>query len=283
MDLLHHWWFIPLGFGVGAYGTLIGVGGGFVLVPVLMLMFPDWKPDLITAISLVVVFCNASSGSVTYARMKRIDYRSALMFGAATIPGSIIGGIAVQYVDRTLFNIGFGVILTAGSLFVVWQSLHPAKPRRERPNDTSRRTIVESDGTIHTYSFDPMLGIVISVFVGFLSAMLGIGGGIVHVPSMVRLLGFPVHMATATSHLVLVISTATTTVVHIFQGVFSTGLQETIYLSIGVLFGAPLGALLSRRIHGDWIMRGLAIALACVGIRLLAQPVWAAIHPLFGK
>ena len=75
---------IPLGFAVGAYGTLVGAGGGFVLVPALLLIYPDQPPSSVTSISLAVVFVNASSGSAAYARLKRIDYFTGLMFAAAS-------------------------------------------------------------------------------------------------------------------------------------------------------------------------------------------------------
>ncbi len=75
------------------YGTLIGAGGGFVLMPMLLLLHPDESPAKLTAISLAVVFFNALSGSVSYAMMRRIDYKSGLMFAAATIPGAIIGAL----------------------------------------------------------------------------------------------------------------------------------------------------------------------------------------------
>ena len=274
MHLLENLWLIPLGFGVGACGTLIGAGGGFVLVPVMLLMFPKYTPTLVTSISLAVVCCNAASGSLTYARMKRIDYKSALIFAVATIPGAILGAIAVTYIKRGPFDAAFGILLMAGAALVLWQTFHPANPTRESPRDTSTRTIVESDGTIHTYAFDPRVGIVISVFVGFISSIVGIGGGIVHVPAMVRVLGFPVHVATATSHLILVVTSLTATIVHVAQGVFSQGVMQTVCLAIGALVGAPLGARLSRRIGGRWIIGGLALALACVGVRLFVQALW---------
>ncbi|MBD0278392.1 MAG: TSUP family transporter, partial [Flavisolibacter sp.] len=62
-----------IGFLVGCIGTLIGAGGGFILVPVLLLLFPGLRAEAITSISLGVVFLNAFSGTVAYARMKRID------------------------------------------------------------------------------------------------------------------------------------------------------------------------------------------------------------------
>ena len=87
---LAYLWLIPLGFMVGAYGTLIGAGGGFVLVPFLLILYPHETAETITAISLAVVFFNALSGSIAYARMRRIEYRSGLIFSAATIPGAIL-------------------------------------------------------------------------------------------------------------------------------------------------------------------------------------------------
>ena len=72
-------WLIPLGVVVGTVGTMIGAGGGFLLVPVLLLMYPGVSPDNITAISLAVIFFNALSGTFAYSRMGRIDYRSGLL------------------------------------------------------------------------------------------------------------------------------------------------------------------------------------------------------------
>ena len=131
------------------------------------------------------------------------------------------------------------------------------------------RNIVEKDGTAFTFSYNPITGVVLSCFIGFLSTFLGIGGGSIHVPVLVNVLNFPVHIATATSHFVLAIMALTGTVVHIATGTFTHGVHRTIALAIGVLLGAQVGALLSNRMKGRWIIQGLAIALGLVGIRLL--------------
>jgi hypothetical protein len=99
--------------------------------------------------------------------------------------------------------------------------------------------------------------------------LLGIGGGIIHVPILVCLLSFPAHIATATSHFTLAVMALTGTIVHIATGIFSHGVRRTIFLAVGVLIGAQLGASLSSRIHSGWIIRSLAIALGLVGIRIL--------------
>src|SRR5262249_42707799 len=77
-----------LGVVVGAFGTLIGAGGGFILVPVLMLIYPHESAQTVTCITLAVVFFNALSGSIAYARMGRIDYRSAILFCWTMIPAA---------------------------------------------------------------------------------------------------------------------------------------------------------------------------------------------------
>ncbi len=267
--MIERLWLIPVGFIIGTYGTLIGAGGGFVLVPMLILLYPDEAPEVITSISLAVVFFNALSGSVAYMRLKRVDYRSGILFAAATIPGAILGALTTSFIPRRLFDIFLGVLLIAASLFLM---LHRDK-RNGQVNGVLRgclvRNLTESDGTTHTFSYSPTVGISLSLIVGYVSSLLGIGGGIIHVPALVHLLNFPVHVATATSHFMLAIMALTGTGVHIAMGAFHHGIRRTIALSIGVLIGAQLGALLSNRIKGIWIIRGLAIALGLVGIRIL--------------
>lgn len=272
--MMPYLWLIPLGFVIGAYGTLIGAGGGFVLVPVLLLLYPHESPEVITSISLAVVFFNALSGSWAYGRMKRIDYRSGLLLGTATIPGAILGALTTAYIPRHVFDTVFGLLMIATSVILF---LHPGGSTEVTCDATGYRlaiNLVEKDGTVHTFSYNPVLGVVLSFFVGYLSSLLGIGGGIVHVPMLVRLLNFPVHIATATSHFMLAIMSLTGTVVHIITGTFSHGIYRTFTLAVGVLFGAQAGALLSCRVHGSWILRGLAIALGFVGIRILFMALW---------
>ena len=267
----HVWlWLVPMGFVLGALGTLIGAGGGFVLVPVLLLMYPRNSPETITSISLAVVFFNALSGSVAYGKMGRIDFRSGVLFAAATIPGAILGVFTTDSIPRRTFNGVFGVLMVAAAAYLILQrDKGPGHVGSGDAHKTVRR-IVEKDGTVHTYSFSLRAGMLWSTLVGYISSLLGIGGGIVHVPVLARLLNFPVHIATATSHFVLAIMALTGTVVHIANGSFAHGgFWRTLYLGIGVLLGAQLGALLSNRVKGVWIIRSLAIALGLVGVRIL--------------
>jgi uncharacterized protein len=273
MDILaaeHYLGLVLLGMVVGSYGTLIGAGGGFVLMPVLLLLYPDQNADLLTCISLAVVFFNALSGSEAYALMKRIDYRSGLMFSLATIPGAILGALNTSYVPRRMFDIIFAVLLLAGAIFLAWRTRDatPKNPPKVVSHKITRR-LVDIHGTTYMYEFNWMTGILISLVVGYVSSFLGIGGGIIHVPALCYILNFPIHVATATSHFILAIMALTGTIVHIFTGTFAHGVHRTIALAIGVVLGAQIGARLSEKIQGGWIIRGLAMALIVVGIRIL--------------
>ena len=262
-------WMLPLGFGVGMFGTLIGAGGGFILVPILLLIYPEKAPATITSISLAVVFFNATSGSISYSRMKRIDYKSGLLFSCTVIPGAILGAISVSYIPRDLFNMIFGVVLILISAFLI---LKPEKRDNTKNNPGKydwTRSIIDSDNLKYVFSYNPYLGLAIGLAVGFLSSLLGIGGGIIHVPAMVHLLNYPIHLATATSHFMLAIMAFSGSAVHFINGALNNGLFEALVIGCGVIFGAPVGAKLSNKIHGKWIIRSLALALGLVGIRIL--------------
>lgn len=262
---------LALGFGVGCYGTLIGAGGGFVLMPLLLLLFPEQNADLLTSISLAVVFFNALSGSEAYAVMKRIDYRSGLIFSIATIPGAILGALNTSGIPRHMFDLIFALILLMGAAFLGLKSgkEFAAKVHTGRVRFEMSRVLVDSRGIQYEYKFNWVLGMAISAIVGYISSFLGIGGGIIHVPALCCLLGFPIHIATATSHFILAIMALTGTMVHVFTGTFAKGAHLTIVLAIGVVLGAQIGARLSEKVQGGWIVRGLALALALVGLRIL--------------
>lgn len=266
-------WLIPLGFLIGTYGTLIGAGGGFILMPVLLLLYPGENPELLTSISLAVVFFNAFSGSVAYARMRRIDYRSGFLFSAATVPGAIFGALTTAYIPRRLFDAIFGLLMIAASVFLLLRPNSRHEAKEGSPNHRLTRNLLDASGANHTYSYNPAVGMALSLFVGYISSLLGIGGGIIHVPALAHILNFPVHIATATSHFILAFMAMTGTTVHVATGVFSHGVRRTVLLAIGVLLGAQLGARLSIRVHGDWIIRGLAIGLGSVGVRILLMAV----------
>jgi uncharacterized membrane protein YfcA len=264
-------WLILLGFVVGGFGTLIGAGGGFLLMPVLVLVYPDDPPDLLASISLAVVFFNAASGSVAYARMVRIDYRSGLLLAAGTLPGAVLGAMTTGRIPRDLFDGILGTLLIVVGFYLLLRRGNPTGDGIIREGDGFVRRFTSGDGRQYAYSYNPYVGVGISLVVGFLSSLLGIGGGIIHVPALVNLLHFPVHVATATSHFILAITALTGTGVHVFQGSLHGGVERTVALSIGVVAGAQIGARLAKRVKAGLILRALALALISVGVRIVIK------------
>jgi len=260
-------WLIPLGFLAGGYGTLIGAGGGFVIAPVLLLIYPSEAPETVTSISLAVVFFNALSGTIAYTRSKRIDYKSGAIFAAATIPGAVSGALATTSVSRAKFNLVFGILLVAVAIFL---ALNPGKKVAARVAQASLDAPRIAKPSARTL----LAGVVLSMIFGFISSFFGVGGGFLYVPALVYLLHFPVHIATATSLFILTITAFAGSATHVAAGLFHHGVRRAIALSIGAILGAQVGAWLSHRFHGDWIIRGLAIALGLAGLRLIAPSLW---------
>jgi uncharacterized membrane protein YfcA len=249
-----------LGLAVGTFGTLIGAGGGFLLVPILLLTYPHDDPATITSISLAVVFLNALSGSFAYLRQRKVDVRSGFWFSASAVPGSILGALAVTWIPRTTFEIMLGVVLIAASVFLL----------------VSQRPVAGHHDAGEYDFFGPQIkhhrptGLALAFVVGFISSLLGIGGGIMHVPALVHVLDFPVHIATATSHFVLAMTAGAGTVAHVASGTFTGSvLNRTAALGVGVVVGAQIGAQWAKRAKPKFILRGLAVALLLVGARIL--------------
>lgn len=264
---------IIAGFLIGSFGTLIGAGGGFILVPLLLIFYPQLGPELTTAISIAVVSVNAISGTVAYARSGRIDYRAGLVFAAFTIPGSILGVMTIKYIPTAVFNVIFGILLIILSAYLFLKNKRNATVEDYAlpVQGCKTHTLVDTLGNTYSYSYKQDIGNAISVLVGFISPLLGIGGGIIHVPAMVNWLKFPVHIATATSHFILAVMATVSVLTHASNGTYDN--PETVhmilYLALGVVPGAQLGAYFSHRLKSHVILRVLAGCLVVVGVRIL--------------
>src|SRR4051812_10808598 len=146
------------GFIIGALGTLIGAGGGFILVPALILTHRSLSPEIITAISIALVACNAISGSIAYARSGRIDYRTGIVFALSTI-GSILGVLTTQYIPRFVFKIFFGLLLIILAVLLFFRK---RKLRQNMfqpgnaPKGWKHHTITDKKGNSYTYSYNQL-------------------------------------------------------------------------------------------------------------------------------
>jgi uncharacterized protein len=218
------------------------------------------------------VAANATSGTIAYGRQRRIDLRSGLVFGIATLPGSVAGALLARSISRGPFDVAFAVVLLALAVIVIRYRPDQGPPAPEgRAWGSVVRELVDAEGAVHRYQVKLPLGIAISFVVGLVSSVLGVGGGFIHVPALIAVLGFPVHVATATSHFVLAIMATVATVTHIAAGDLTDVWPRALYIAIGAVAGAQLGARLSTIVRGAVIVRLLAAALVIVALRLAAQ------------
>ena len=248
-----HFIFLPLlGLFVGTLGTLIGAGGGFIVVPVLLVMFPETPPETITSISLTVVFLNAASGTLGYLREKRIDFRSGVILTLTALPAAIGGALVTGYIPRNQFEVLFGFAMLAGGAYMWWKrnaSAHGGPGNVQNPN----RRIVDADNHVFEYRINEPAAAVASPAAGFISSLLGIGGGIVHVPVMIIGLRVPPPIATATSHFVLVFLALSGVLTHVATGNFEHGWRRAGLIGVGALIGAQIASAMTT-------LRGCALS-----------------------
>ncbi|MBV8164213.1 MAG: sulfite exporter TauE/SafE family protein [Candidatus Eremiobacteraeota bacterium] len=252
--------FVLLGLVAGTYGTIVGVGGGIFIVPVLLMLHVP--PKEAAGTSMAVVCANALSGSVAFLRQRRIDLRSTAIFAVAGIPGAVAGGFADQIVPPKLFSMLFAALLTiAGVRFLL------------RPGHGGDGTPAIADRAV-TAGFRPGWAIAIGLVAGFFASVLGVGGGIIYVPTMSYLFAFPAHVATATSTSIIALTALVATASHTFY--HDVRWLAAVLLAIGAVAGAQLGARIAPRIRAPGLLRLFALAMlltaAWLFYRALATP-----------
>ena len=264
---------VLLGLGVGVFGAIVGAGGGFLLVPILLIAYPDRDPATVTAISLAVVFANATSGAVAYAWQKRIDYRSGIWWALAAIPGALGGALLVGIIPRDVFVVVFAVALAGVATHLILRRQATGLREPIAGRGAISRRIRDREGQNFFYTFRLWHGLSIAAAMGFVSGLLGAGGGVLQVPLLTIVLRFPVHIATATSQFAYALIALEATVVHIVTGGLHLAdhLVEAAFIAAGAVVGAQIGARVATRLRGAVILRVLAAALPLVAAWLVVD------------
>jgi uncharacterized membrane protein YfcA len=256
----------PLGLVLAALGTLCGLGGGFVLVPVLLVLFPGASPAVVSSISLTVVLLNAASATIGNIRARRIDLRTAALLTSGAVPAAFAGAWMSARVSRERFEDLFGFLLLAGAVYVLWRAFRVAGANadlRHEPN----RLIQERRGPVYRFYVNTVLAGIISPVAGFLSSFFGIGGGVVHVPAMTFILKMPTRVVSATALLVLVPTAAAGVAARVLAGEYTEGWRRAGLLGLGAIIGAQLGIYLSARVDQRVVLIVLATSMTMVGLR----------------
>lgn len=265
-------------FGVATFGSLVGAGGGFLLMPILLFMYPAKTQEELTFVSLFAVLVNAVAATHDYVRMKRVDVHSGLILGLATVLPAIGARFLLHAIDRSMFSRSFGLVLIVIGVLLLWRVFRRKTegdvPPKPAPPHWFHRQITDAYGDVHEYAYNLKAAIAAAAGAGFIGSFMGIGGGVFLVPILTQILGFPARIAVATSIMVLALNSATAiltdTARHLATGGFGDlPLLAAAAVGVGALLGARCGTRLSTRVSGKGVLALLAIAIVLAGGRLV--------------
>lgn len=254
-------------------GSIMGLGGGVILVPTLLLIasvsdaFAWATPQTIVGVSLIVMIFTGLASTLTYLKVKRVDYKTGLLFLIGSIPGGVVGSWLNQFVDGDSFQLYFGILMIIISLLLVLKKKDP--PKRELLGKHVRTFTY--NGETYQYKVQKPLAITLAFIVGILSGLFGIGGGSIMVPAMILLFGFPVHIATATSMFMIFFVSIVGSTTHIALGHIPW--EYVLFFIPGAWIGGKLGAKVNQMLSSktlEWILR---ILLIFIGLRMIIQGV----------
>jgi uncharacterized protein len=253
LSLLEYLWLLPLGFVAGIIGSMIGLGGGFVVVPVLT--FFGFSPTLAASNSLFAAFSNSIASTASYAKQKRIVYSLGIKLALISIPGTILGAYISDDVSPSLFKLLFGMVLVASGIYIYLR-----RKMESREYNLSKQIMILAVGA--------------SFFAGIISSLFGIGGGVVFVPLMVIAIGLSMKLAAPTSQFILMFAAGSGMIMHSILG--HPNYYEAGMLSIGSFAGGIVGSRLSTRVDEKKLRIFVTIVLGLTAIKLIID---ALAHP----
>ena len=251
-------WLLFIGFGASVFGSMVGLGGGFIVVPILRI-FLNLPPAEAAGTSLALVITNSGSGALTYLLQRRVHLRTGWYVGAGALPGSVLGAIAVKHASPRLFDWLFAVLLIAVSADIFLNR------NRRRPDEAS----VTNAGSLKGLSWPSALGVGFTV--GFISSLFGVGGGVILVPSLLYFSDLPAHAVSATSHFGIILTSPLGFVTHVVQ--HDIRWNDAVPLAIGGVLGGPIGARLSLRIKSQRLLVLVAVALTLAAAALVFRHI----------
>ncbi|HVE81678.1 MAG TPA: sulfite exporter TauE/SafE family protein [Myxococcales bacterium] len=245
LDLL----LVAAGACAGGLGAMLGVGGGLLLVPILVLGLHQPVEAAVPA-SLLCVVATSCGAAASYVEHRLADVRLALTLEVATVSGAIAGGLLAALIAPPLIAAGFG-------LFLVYVAIQLSLGRAG----------TEARGGAVVARNVP-LGLAGSVVAGGLSALLGVGGGPLKIPLMNMGMKVPFKVATATSNLMIGVTAAASVATYAIRG--RLDLKSAAPLVVGVLLGSVAGSKMMPRVPTPVLKRAFGVLI----VALAAQMLW---------
>ncbi|MCJ7722423.1 sulfite exporter TauE/SafE family protein [Candidatus Bathyarchaeota archaeon] len=268
MNLIEAVLVLLLGFVVGVPASMVGLGGGIIIVPALIVLFQVPAKNAI-AISLVAILGTTVSATLGYVRHRQIDYKLGLFYDILDVPGIVLGAYITTFLPQNILAGICGIfILFIAAIMIRNKRKKSCSDQNQKTNNREwTRNGVDHKGNFFTYTLRSRSLALASSFVGgIVTGLAGLGGGITDVTSMI-LLGVPTHIAVATSEFAMAITNGVGVITH---GLLNNLLLEyAIPITIGTVIGAQVGCLLAKRVNGKAIRTILFVIAILAGIRLV--------------
>jgi uncharacterized membrane protein YfcA len=286
---------LGLGGGVGFLSGLFGVGGGFLMTPLLIMV--GIPSTVAAATDSNQIVAASTSGTFAHYRLGNVDFK----MGFLLLIGGVLGGtVGVQFIKilRAMGNADFVIKVTyvimlgviGGYMFVEsLQSMRKVAPEEARPREPQKpsvyaRLVQSLPWQMHFeksgVTLSPIMPLVLGIFVGILAAIMGVGGGFIMVPVMVYMLRMPMHVVVGTSLFQILFTCINVTFMQAVSN-HTVDLVLAIILLIGSTLGAQFGVKVSRRLKADQLKILLASIVLIVMVQMLVGLVWPP-HLLLG-
>jgi uncharacterized membrane protein YfcA len=248
----------------GFLGSLTGLGGGVVIVPLLVMCGVDLH--YAQGASLVSVIATSSGAAAAYVKEGYSNIRIGMFLEVATTLGALVGAYLIAILMPGVIAVVFGLVL----LFSAYQSLRPRRPSGAADTPDPLASRLRMDGTYPTpegrqsyHVYHVPLGFGLMFLAGVLSGLLGIGSGAVKVLAMDQAMRIPFKVSTTTSNFMIGVTAAASAGIYLRQGYIDPGLSMPVML--GVLAGSMVGAhvlVVARTRVLRWVFSAVILALA---------------------
>lgn len=248
-------WLLLSGAAAGFFGSLLGVGGGIILVPLLVLVFHVPIHFAIGTSIMTVIATSSMAGTFNLER-GTVNIRLGMVLEVATAVGALFGGFMAGLISGPMLTVLFGAILPPIAL-LMWR----------KGNERSAGPVSETDYQIRRLP----LAMGMSLGAGTVSGLLGIGGGIIKVPAMAIFCNVPARIATATSTFMIGVTAVASAFLYFGRGQIRPALTAVVVL--GVLAGSAGGTQVSRRLHSRQLIRLFALLMAFSAVQMILRGV----------
>ncbi|CCF84021.1 sulfite exporter TauE/SafE family protein [Nitrolancea hollandica] len=255
----------------GVLGSMVGLGGGIFIVPVLSVFFGIPLKTAIAA-SAVGVIVNSITGTSVYLKHRLTNIRLALLMELTTTIGAVAGGLIVVSIAPEVLEIIFALALLGMGAAMFFRQRQSVPPVSDGPDPLRLRHVYFAPvrRIWETYIPQHLLpGMMVGTFAGLMSGMLGIGGGAVKVPVMNGIMRVPVKPAAGTSMFMVGITVSASAFVYYAHDLIDPSV--TVPTVLGILVGSQFGVRLGRTLPAVYLVRILVVVLVYLAITLLLK------------